>query len=300
MIEAILSPGEVQSLNFGFATFFPAGYEVESITARHHDAVWPTVRYEFSGDLSGRVKQFFMDWFYYGFPKNLMSSLVDSYSMVEARMGRNPVYYGRDYKGIEAATTAVNGTHIEVEFFAGDRQEREDFMNSLSADSKDLHRVSGLRYHERGYHTMGNPGQWYEDLRISRLRWVPLDDPRDSFGNAFRGSSEGSLVHEGKTVQRYRIYQESNFRRVISVDVWRKDTTVDHVRYRIRKGGQFFDIQVEKPALILYKSSFGPAMMGITHNGLEGVVSVSGPVGFDEAASIYDSALELIRDGFRL
>ena len=298
MIEAISSPGEVSSLNLGFAAFFPIGYEVKSISARHHDALWPTVRYEFSGDLSGRAKQFFMDWFYYGFPKNLMSSLVDSYSRVEARMGRSPVYYGRDYKGIDAATTSVNGTHIEVEFLAGDRQDQEAFMNSLCADSEDLQRVSELKYHERGFHTMGNPGQWYEDLRISRLKWVPMDDPQESFGNAFRGSSEGSLVQDGKTVQRYRIYRESNFRRVISVDVWRRDTTVDHVRYRIRNGGQFFDIQAEKPALILYKSSFGPAMMGVTHNDLEGIISVSGPVGFDEAASIYDSARELIRGGF--
>ena len=298
MIEAISSPCQVSSLNLGFAAFFPMGYEVKNISARHHDALWPTIRYEFSGDLSGRAKQFFMDWFYYGFPKNLMSSLVDSYSRVEVGMGRNLVYYGRDYRGIDAATTSVNGTHIEVEFFAGDRKDQEAFMNSLSAGSGDLQKVSGLRYHERGFHTMGNSGQWYEDVRISRLRWVPMDDPQESFGNAFRGSSEGSLVQDGKTVQRYQVYQESNFRRVISVDVWKRDTTVEHVRYRLRKGGQFFDIQIEKPALTLYKSSFGPAIMGITHNNLEGIVSVSGPVGFDEAASIYDSAKELIRGGF--
>ncbi len=300
MIERVENEKGLERFDLKFAAYFPTGYEVKNITVRHGDTRWPTIRYEFTGEVSGRVKEFFMDWFYYGFPKNLMSSIVDSYSTVDAFRGISMIYLGKDYKGMDAATASIYGTHVEVEFDYGSMRERIDFMNSMKTSDYQLKRVSHLRYHERGFHTLGNPGDWFEDLRIARLSWRSLDDRLDAGRQIYNGSSEGILESAGMVQQVYMVYEQNGFEKAVSIDAWRRDVSVEHVKYRLRKGGNFFTSQIETPSLALFKSEYGPAFFAFGLDNIEGIIALSG--GFDsaEAELVHQACLHKIDGGLGL
>ncbi len=289
---------EVIKSGLRFAAYFPERYDVSNISLRIEDRRWPTLRYDFSGAASGRVKQFFMDWFYYGFPKSLMSSLVDGYSHIDSRLGKNLVFIGKDYKMKEAACSTVLGTQIEVEFESCSAEKKLDFMDSLATTEDELKRVLPLRYHERGFHTLGNMGDWFEDQRIARLDWKALDDSFDTDIGFFQGSSVGTLTESGKTKQVYRVYQSGGFESSVSIDLWKKDVRTDHVKYNLRKGGNFFEVQRKVPSLALYKENYGPAFLWFDSTGIEGIIALYGRMSEEEAEKLHSACIERIDSDF--
>ena len=301
MITELHGVNDLPSPYLRFQQFLPSSeYIIEKISVRHNDARWPTLKFEFSGEVSGRVKEFFLDWFYYGFPKNMMASLVDSYSEVSVITGVHDYFYGKDYKGMIAATAFINGTCLEIEFFSGDSEKIRRFMSSLHIVGSSQNTAMECRFHKLGFHASGHPGEWFEDVRISRLSWDSLPSSITVGGNDLQGSSTGVLRDNGKLVHRYSVFQKGCFERVVTVDLWDRFSDIEFLGYTLRSGGSLLKSAgiTEDGSPILSMTGTGPAIAGVRAEKIEGAVAFS--LGFDIAdiKEFMDSNREWILDQF--
>lgn len=292
MITALPDVGSLPSPHLRFRQFLPSSeYAISNISVRHDDARWPTLRFDFSGEVSGRVKEFFLDWFYTGFPKNMMSSLVDSYSTVRIIHGIHEYFHGLDYKGIEAATAFMSGTCLEVEFSSGKSEQIRRFMSSFrqvaTADDKPVE----CRFHRLGFHTSGHSGDWFEDRRVARLKWEDLDSSIRVGSHHLEGSSTGSLYFGNTPVHRYSVFQEGCFLRTLTVDLWNPFSDLEFLGYRLRDGGNFLRLMAKtsdgSPVLSLTDS--GPGLAGVKSETANGVVAFSLGFTVDEIVDFVES-----------
>ncbi len=160
-----------------FVRFLPGRLEPIDLSTRNLSGQRQTLRFYVS--MHGRifrVKEFFMDWFYPGFPKNLMASFQKTYSeVVSEPVAGGVLFMGNDYRGLSSCSITLMGTQIEVESSSpAHSQHFRNLISDLVPVDGDLERVKRLAYTKRSFLAGGGSGDWYEDARISRMKWVDM------------------------------------------------------------------------------------------------------------------------------
>ncbi|MGC8645013.1 MAG: hypothetical protein ACP5UO_01935 [Thermoplasmata archaeon] len=238
-----------------FIIFTSKGFEILNATFRPEGEKWSTVRFE--SKVHGkrvRVKEFFLDWFYQGFPKSLMDSFVSTYSPVNSlRFGDSVFFYGKDYRGEHAASAFISGTQIEIE---GESRESVIDMSMEIAPLGDEIRFRRLPFHSRSFFARGGRPDWFEERRVASLEWSPMAD--NLWMGSLRGDSQGILNENGRAVHRISILSEDYMKRVVWVDCLVKER--GDSAYRLRKGGNFYNRYVETDGLLAIREPDGPAM----------------------------------------
>ncbi|MEM3676428.1 MAG: hypothetical protein QXV22_05165, partial [Thermoplasmataceae archaeon] len=187
-----------ESYDTPFVRFLPSTLSFSDCSVRPAGQRWATLRYHIDLEPGRfRVKEFFMDWFFPGFPKCLLKDFSSSYSEVQTVVEQGRVgFMGLNYRGKLSLSATILGTQVEIE--APSASEGEEGLRKIFRDLKpstsDTKRLLGVPYAERSFFTHNPPAGWYEDERISRLKWesfrLNLTSPR---GDIFNVASLGIL-----------------------------------------------------------------------------------------------------------
>lgn len=276
-----------------FLIFVPEEYKIENVTYRKEGRKWATLRYVCRiGSESLRVKQFFLDWFYTGFPKSLMESLVSSYSSIDsARKKDHVIFYGKDYKNMEASASFHFGTQIEIE------GETRDGVTKLSENLYPVHRMEKFKnfpFYRRSFFARGGTPEWFEEGRISRLKWNhSLEDlkVRD-----LSLDSVGVLREKDRILESVLVFADDYCRRAMWIDSARTDSSVDHLFYEIRSGGNFFDYFQDEESIMAHKSQYGPGLYQIRANSKITTISFSPLFTLSEVKALAHDVSEMMEE----
>jgi len=246
-----------------FLIFLPRKHQIKDATYRREGDKWSTIRYFCDvGNETLRVKEFFLDWFYQGFPKSLMDSFVSTYGPVKSRnVVDRVIFYGSDYKGKQASSSFALGTQIEIE---------GETVENVSKLSEDLfapylkRKFKDYPFHKRSFFARGGKPEWFEEKRIERLKW---NRPREKIciGNLCAGSV-GRLKEGSDVVEYVLIFSEDYYRRTIWVDSALLHAREDNLFYDLRNGGNFFDKFAENGMKFAFRESYGPSIVQIRGN----------------------------------
>ncbi len=246
MIVSLNDFSRIDEFELPFIPYIPWDLASEEISIRTADSRWPTLRYlvHFLGHRF-RVKQFFMDWFFTGFPKALMSSFADAYSPVEFSMeGAYQIYTGLNYRGNIAASIYSHGTEIEIE---GAGSISHEIFRSLAADhlvpaGQVAGKVANLQFPERSFFARGNPAQWYEEERIRRLHWT-LSPHGEAlrFGDVMLKASGLGVLRLGEGGHGIALFQRDQYMDVAWLEFASENIEIRYPYYRLRKGSGFLE-----------------------------------------------------------
>ncbi len=268
-------PFKAELEDLPFIAWLPDSTPIADLTRRRADQRWDTLRFFVEGHGSKiRVKEFFLDWFFPGFPKSLMSSLFGTYSNLEAvNTGRKVLFLGRNYKGNPAASTYLDGTTVEMELIEGNSS--EDLLK-LFGDLRPYdreNRICAERFHERSFFARGKKGTWFEDDRISRLQWMPPQKVIEFSG--YRLSSVGKFTMEGNVVQEIFVFERDCFRRGFWIEIVREDADIPYAYYAMREEPGIMDRFYSEDYFLSWRHPDGPFLGQIkAGNGL--VITVGG------------------------
>ncbi len=151
-------------------------FSIREPTDRH-----TTLIQKFSHDgMEISVKSFFMDWFYYGFPKNMMKTASDYFSAAEefevTLEGKKYIAFsGEDYRNRKTICTYIDGTCLEVRVDKGDPSMAGEIFKKAKNFKIDL----PVSFRERSFYAQHRgPYSWFEDERIGRLSWRDLESEK--------------------------------------------------------------------------------------------------------------------------
>ena len=257
-----------------FIPVVPMDLRASSISLRIHDEKWPTLRYSIDyGNHRIRIKEFFMDWFFTGFPKALMSSFADAYSKVSfSASGAMQIYSGKNYRNSDSASVYYHGTTIEAESSNSMKHEEfvELFTGSMAGLDESFCQVNEMRFHERSFFASGHHGQWYEDERIARLSWQSGTSERIVLpdGENLDSSSFGKINNESGA-HCIAIFQNNAFEDVLWLEAAPCATKIPHAYYKLRKGEGLFNefVHLTENCNAMLMQPNGPQVMQFTHNG---------------------------------
>ena len=282
MIRSLKEFGDLMGYNLPFAVIRPHKIDFDQLSVRYNDRKWPTVRFVLH--VNGRrfrVKEFFMDWFFQGFPKSLMADFSSAFSpLSEFRIGDFFIFTGKNYRGREAASAYIYGTQLEIECL--ESCPAADFVSIFKDMLEDLNEPEippEMQFPGRSHFAKGNKGDWYEDERIARLKWaeIPIHESYMIAGHELKGSGHGSITVKGKTSSIF-ILQEKNYLRSVWAEITDPDIELDHAFYRMRQGKNLFNVYVGqemKGLKLIMREPNGPAVLSIMHNGKQLTVGIS-------------------------
>ena len=267
MIHRLSDFSDLAKYQLPFIVIKPSKMKYRELAVRVHDLKWPTVRYVIRHrGREFRIKEFFMDWFFLGFPKSLLKDFSSTYSEVESALVKNVVVFmGKNYRNNDAASAYIHGTHVEID--CGEPADREMFISvfeDLLKVRPDPLPLSGRQFPDRSHFSKGYGSEWYEDLRISRMQWRRT--PRDSFrvlNHNLRSSGMGFIGVEGKVMEIF-ILEEKEYESGLWIELVDKDIQLDHAYYNIRKGDGFYDHVEQLPGIkgtIIFRSQYGPGIL---------------------------------------
>jgi hypothetical protein len=240
-----------------FIFYVSSKFPMSDISYREEGEKWATLRYytEVGGEKL-RVKEFFLDWFYTGFPKSLMNSFVSTYSKTYAsRLNGNIVFIGRNYKGMQAASSFLMGTQVEIE--GGNEHSLKKFHSSLVPVGID-ERFRNMSFINRSFFARNGHPEWFEEERIHRLSWsgashLPeLDD--------FVPDSIGVLRQEDRVINTIAIYRTEFFSQAIWLDISSTKNEFQNAFYELRSGEGLFDFLEMEHGLLAFIDDSGPAL----------------------------------------
>ncbi|WP_393972026.1 hypothetical protein OXIME_000627 [Oxyplasma meridianum] len=289
----------------GFKLFIPGNFEYRDMSLRIKDRKWDTFRFFSSVDgISLRVKEFFLDWFYTGFPKSLLSSFIGTYSPVQHAITKNGIiFYGKNYRGNDSVSLNINGTQIEVESTVPAP------INLFMELIDDLHPYQGVDFDcsmpflRRSFYAAGKHGDWYEDNRISRMKW---ENPRKEAvikiaGIQLSASSVGNFGNG--EFHRIIVLENDCFNKVSWIDFCTFPNSIDQSFYNIRKECCLFDSFIfEENRKYVFRKNSGPALYQFFRDGHLYTVSLSPNIPIPELEywkSIEDLIMQLCWDTFR-
>ncbi|MGC8506430.1 MAG: hypothetical protein ACP5NK_06985 [Thermoplasmata archaeon] len=270
-----------------FVRYIPETLAPLEISYRGGQVKWPTFRYFVNiGDRRYRVKQFFLDWFYPGFPKSLMSSFMGTFSEIRSMISGDRIFFtGKDYRGRNAASSFINGTQVEVE--ATGESEEEDFsriFSDLKPVRDDVIRLRGSTFRERSYFASGRSGTWFEDQRISRLHWIDhIDASFELNGKNYELSSTGVMLSEGRIGHCIMVFEGDSFERAGWIDVARKDSEIPYGYYEFRDEEGMFDHRDLSDISVLLRSPSGPGIVRWSDSEMLYTMSISPLLNFPDA-----------------
>ena len=222
-----------------FTIFIPENEEIKSsIRFSYNEPI--SVRIELGSDRERiSIKESFMDWFYYGFPKNHMKSSVEYYGketvqIMDINGEKNVIFSGPDYLGRSSSTVFINGTMLEFRY--------EEGMEDIA-----LNVIRAMRTYSDGAINFIDSSflcnypsysKWFENERIGRLSWKKLSGV--GLWNYFPDSTgEFQLLH------RITIFK-NRLNEFMWVDVSRKNSGIKNLRYRFSRGGNIFKLMKTK------------------------------------------------------
>ncbi|GGM78291.1 hypothetical protein GCM10007108_15550 [Thermogymnomonas acidicola] len=257
------------------------------LTLRPEGERWASLRIE--GVALGHpftVKEFYLDWFYPGFPKNLMSSFVDSYSNVVAfSVGTITVHTGRDYRGEQAASLQAGYTHAEIRYRGG--------TGVLRAIVQGLYGIGNPvpeTFVERSFLARHAGTGWFEEERVSRMLWRPIGREIELGDGALVLDSFG-VYREGQASHCIAVYRQG------SAEGWidfTDSTAISHSLYAFRDGN-FLRLGV-RDGMALLSGEMTPVLYRFDHGGFTFTVSVpmGSPLSYRSIRQLAEEAASLV------
>lgn len=288
MIRVLKSFGDIEHYRLPFLAYVPMSHESYDISVRIHDQKWPSLRYHVT--LSGkavRIKQFFLDSFFPGFPKSMLKDFSSGYSTIRSReVGGYLLFLGKNYRNHDAASFWVHGTMIEMDSVdTVSDDEYEKLAIDLLSSNPDPSRLEKFQFPDRSYHSKGFPGNWYEDQRITRLSWrrtgqfqLPIAD------GSLIASGVGFIQTDGGSHEIF-IFQAEGYSRAVWVEIATKGIEIAHAFYDVRKGTGLFDTELELSdgkGLLIFRKPSGPAVIKIN------IGSIIMTAGFSPGLDLHD------------
>lgn len=267
MIKVLKSIQEVGQHNLPFLAYAPESREIFDISVRIHDEKWPTLRYRVK--LYGkevRVKQFFLDWFFPGFPKSLLKDFSSGFSTIRSReVGSFTLFLGRNYRKRDSACAWIHGTMVEMDSAnAVSDDEYETLLVDMLSSQPDPGRLEHYQFPDRSHFAKGYTGEWYEDQRIMRLTWRRTGEFfLDIRGRKFISSGMGYADVKGKSHAIY-VFQEGSYSRAIWIELTSQGIDLAHAVYDVRKGEGLFDTELQladQKGLLVFRKPAGPAVL---------------------------------------
>lgn len=267
MIRRLSDFSDLSGYRLPFVVIRPSRMKYRDISIRVHDMRWPTLWFVMKHNhREFRVKEFFLDWFFPGFPKALMRDFASTYSkVVSFYAGGYKVFLGKDYHAHDSASAFVHGTQLEVVCREGASEDSfKDIFDDLLHERVDPLPLADHQFPDRSHFAKGYEGTWYEEQRVSRLDWFRT--PRKIFwmpGHELRASGTGRTSVGGKTQEMF-ILEEREYRNAIRIEISDENIELEHANYNIRKGDGFYDVTVGpegKDYQIVFRSEDGPGIL---------------------------------------
>ncbi len=265
MIEAYPDFSGLPLTEFPFTVLRPMELEFSSLTVRKYGEKWPTVRFVINkGGKEYRVKEFFMDWFFTGFPKSLLKDFSSSYSKIlDFNIQGTDFFYGKNYHNRDSVSGYHRGTQIEIE--CNLPASIEEFMviaGDLMRSYSRKERIEQMQFPERSYFSNGHESDWFEDQRVSRLKWLKTPQLEYTIPNHRMEASGIGYLNLGQYKHRILILQENGFQRNIWIESTSKGINLKNAFYDVRAGDGLYDQCIDKEnEIILYRNSRGPGVL---------------------------------------
>ncbi|AKA49341.1 hypothetical protein IX51_09760 [uncultured archaeon] len=245
-----------------------------------------------------RVKEFFLDWFYTGFPKSLMKSLVDTYDPIESFLMDGKIcYFGRDYKGRNSVSFYWQGTSVEIECFQeAEMQDFENVLKDLNAESDFVNSLANKGFLDRSFLASGGNDNWWEAQRISRMKWVKLCETskQSVSGRSLRLDSFGNYLGHDGTTNSILILSDKLYSSVVWVDLLDLSSLIDHGYYKFRKVVGIFDLFEDDPNFLCHRSPYGPSILQASMFGKKCTISLTPDFNFRDLKVVSRHTEELI------
>ncbi|MGP6220211.1 hypothetical protein [Caldiplasma sukawensis] len=139
------------------------------------------------------VKYFFMDWFFFGFPKNMMRTSTESYGNFQCfeknvcKINTN-YFRGIDYHGAEAACFYIDDLCVEMH---GNPENFEKVLNSLN-----IIRSTNSSFLVKSFYCHAKPEslEWFEEKNIAMLKWIKKTDRQGDLIGDSQGTGKNMMI----------------------------------------------------------------------------------------------------------
>lgn len=281
-----------------FPVLFPESLNMHDVSVRDRSEERKTVKFFISsGEKEFRVKEFFMDWFYTGFPKSIMRNLVEFYGPSSCFIDEKKIwFYGKNYKGNDSASMYISGTTVEIECY---QEAKADDFRSVIADLQFRpsinDRFRDMGFSGRSFLASGNSGSWWEDQRISTFKWMDIESIREDpvhFGSLIP-RTRGLKMGEDGSRERILILAEPYFERVVWIDVIDSWSEIKYGAYNFREIDGLFDTFLRERGIIYHRSPVGPTVIQKKDELLTVTVTFSPGISLEDIVS-FDTKLDTI------
>ncbi len=280
-----------------FVRFLPERLEPTDLSIRNRAGERPTLRFFVS--MHGRmfrVKEFFMDWFYPGFPKNLMASFQKTYSDVVSEPSRGGILFmGNDYRGLSSCSINLMGTSIEVESSSpAHALHFRKLMDDLVPVDDDVARIRQLGYSRRSYLAGGGAGNWFEDRRVSSVKWMDLDhNALKPLQENLHAAAAGIGLAGDRIEQAIIVLESPDLRKSAWIDIVMEGAEIAHGLYRFRKEPGIFDHFEFSQEQLMMRKGTGPALARVRAGDFIATMSFFPGENFPDSSKIRESAIHL-------
>ncbi len=243
--------------NFNF--YLPQSCELNDFSFREEGEKWSTLRFvcDYKG-IKYRFKEFFLDWFYTGYPKSLMKNFMETYSrIIFKKIGEFNVFFGLDYKNLHAASIYHKGTQIEIE--ALNNYKMEDFEALISELSEyENEKLINSPFHIRSFHARSKKWDWFEEKRIALANWHLLPDKFGPYN-----VSIGELRDTKGRIE-FFIFSNADFSDVMWLEMVDTNIGIENAYYKFRKVTGIYN-EIFESGLTVFgiRNPLGPAIMQI-------------------------------------
>ncbi len=301
MIKILSSIEEAERYKLPFLIFKPTIRKAYDISARIHDLRWPTVRYcvRIAGK-EVRIKQFFLDWFFPGFPKSMLKDFSSGYSTIRSREVDDYILFlGKNYRKHDSASIWIHGTMIEMDSVSTvSDDEYEKLVMDLLSDAPNPDSLKKYQFPDRSHFVSGYETQWYEEMRISRLNWRRTGPyVMEIKGKKYVSSGFGYLYVQGKTHEIF-IFQENEYFRSIWIEVTSEGIELEHSFYDVRKGNGLFDTEIklaDNLGTLVFRNPSGPGVIKIRQNSSVLTVGFSPGIKLDEISAFISGVNDIAK-----
>ena len=291
---------ELDEIRLPFPRVEPVDMTISDISFRPEGTRWCSLRFTVrQNGIEYRIKEFFLDWFFLGFPKSLMKNFAESYSQItDKEINDFIAFIGNDYKSMHALSSFVYGTQVEIETQSCEPKDIVEVFSNLRVNEVDLQRLNGSQYVDRSFFVKGRHGDWFEGERISRVHWQRSEyRPLIANGKTLSPSGLGSLSVAGKE-QRILVLEEDNFHRCVWLEITDREIKIPYAFYKLRPGNYLYDNFSNgggtRRVTKLCRRNNGPCVAQFEYDGK--VVTIGFSAGFNESdvISLIDQADAII------
>ena len=269
-----ISEQELKSLVLPFNVYLPEKRH-DKITLRMSYYRHPTLKIWFPEEQI-TIKEFFMDWFYYGFPKNHMKSSNEYFGKetiqeIEIDGIKRTLFTGIDYENSYSSCLFLNGTCLEIRH---NRSSLEDVIEIIKT-LKEVNSSKKSNFLSRSFYA-NPPGEvfWFEETRISRIKWKTINDQSIFDSRSF---DLGFLNNDQKLI----IFENSQGDYVF-IDMSKNTKLVKNLRYSFKGTAPIF-VKVERGRdyIMGIISEFGPMVYQFFQKDFSLTITVPSVKSFD-------------------